>query len=184
MQKLKREAVRRKMLQKHTRTKRPAPARVVWSFLSAFFGIAALALIDGIWLAEADFLLVIGSFGASAVLLFGTHLSPLAQPYNILVGHVVSAFVGVTVFQILGQADWMSASLAVAGAIAVMQLSRSIHPPGGATALIAVIGSEQIHELGYMYVVIPVFAGAMIMLIVALIMNNIPKGEKWPVFWY
>lgn len=75
-------------------------------------------------------------------------------------------------------------SLSVATAIAVMHATRTLHPPGGATALIAVIGSEKIHDLGFLYVLVPVGAGAMIMLIVALVVNNIAKSRKYPEFWF
>jgi len=71
----------------------------------------------------------------------------------------------------------------VATAIAMMHVTKTLHPPGGATALIAVIGSNKIHGLGYLYTIIPVGVGAVIMLIVALLVNNIPKTRKYPDFW-
>jgi CBS-domain-containing membrane protein len=64
-----------------------------------------------------------------------------------------------------------------------MHATKTLHPPGGATALIAVIGSEKIHNLGYFYAFIPVGGGALIMLIVALLVNNIPKSRRYPEFW-
>ena len=57
-------------------------------------------------------------------------------------------------------------------------------PPGGATALIAVIGSQKIHDLGYLYAIIPAATGALIMLAVALLINNIPKNRRYPEFWF
>jgi len=65
-----------------------------------------------------------------------------------------------------------------------MHATRTMHPPGGATALIAVIGSAKIHELGYLYALMPAGAGAIVMLVVALLVNNIPKGRKYPEYWY
>jgi CBS-domain-containing membrane protein len=79
---------------------------------------------------------------------------------------------------------WLAGSLAVATAIAVMHSTKTLHPPGGATALIAVIGSQKIHNLGYLYAIIPAGSGALIMLIVALIINNIPKNRRYPEFWF
>jgi len=79
---------------------------------------------------------------------------------------------------------WFASAFAVATAIAVMHATKTLHPPGGATALIAVIGSEKIHDLGFLYVFVPVGAGAMIMLIVALIVNNIAKSRRYPEFWF
>jgi CBS-domain-containing membrane protein len=65
-----------------------------------------------------------------------------------------------------------------------MHATKTLHPPGGATALIAVIGSQKIHSLGYLYAIIPAGSGALIMLIVALIINNIPKNRRYPEFWF
>jgi CBS-domain-containing membrane protein len=78
---------------------------------------------------------------------------------------------------------WLASSVAVATAIAFMHATKTLHPPGGATALIAVIGSEKIHSLGYLYAIIPVGFGAIIMLAVALLVNNIPKTRRYPEFW-
>ncbi len=125
-----------------------------------------------------------GSFGAAAVLLYGVTKSPLAQPRNALGGHIISAIIGVTAYKIFHNQIWLGAPVAVATAIAVMQLTKTLHPPGGAAALIAVIGSEKIHSLGYLYAVMPVGLGAAIMLIVALLVNNIPKSRRYPEFWF
>ncbi len=64
-----------------------------------------------------------------------------------------------------------------------MHATKTLHPPGGATALIAVIGSGKIHALGYLYALIPAGLGAVIMLAVALIVNNIPRSRRYPEFW-
>ena len=78
----------------------------------------------------------------------------------------------------------MSGVLSVATAIAVMHLTKTTHPPGGATALIAVIGSERVHQLGFLYLLSPVALGALIMLVVALIVNNLISFRRYPVFWW
>ena len=65
-----------------------------------------------------------------------------------------------------------------------MHATKTLHPPGGATALIAVIGGPKIHHLGYLYALFPVAAGAVIMLIVALVVNNIPPSRRYPEFWF
>jgi hypothetical protein len=69
-------------------------------------------------------------------------------------------------------------------AIAVMHATRTLHPPGGATALIAIIGSPQIHDLGFFYVLVPVTLGALILLAVALVVNNLPKSRRYPEVWF
>ncbi len=159
-------------------------SEVVYSWIGAFLGIAAVAYLNFRIFEEKDLIMIIGSFGASAVLIYGAVKSPLAQPRNLIGGHVISAIIGVTSFQMLHSHMWLSASVAVATAIAVMHLTKTLHPPGGATALIAVIGSQKIHALGYLYVIIPVGLGAVIMLIVALLVNNIPENRRYPEFWF
>jgi CBS-domain-containing membrane protein len=156
---------------------------IFWSWLGAFLGISAVALLHDQFLAGRDLILIIGSFGASAVLLYGAAKSPLAQPRNLLGGHVFSALIGVASFQLLGAWPWLAAAAAVATAIAVMHATKTLHPPGGATALIAVIGGDQIHGLGFLYALLPAGLGALVMLLVALLVNNIPATRRYPEFW-
>lgn len=159
-------------------------SEIIWSWVGAFFGIAAVAFINYNLLEGTDLVMVIGSFGASAVLIYGAPKSPLAQPRNLIGGHIISAIIGVTAHQMLQANMWVAASVAVATAIAAMHATKTLHPPGGATALIAAIGSMKIHNLGYLYVIIPAGVGATIMLAVALLVNNIPKNRKYPESWY
>jgi CBS-domain-containing membrane protein len=91
--------------------------------------------------------MIIGSFGASAVLIYGAIRSPLAQPRNLIGGHVISAVIGVTAYKLLPAHLWLASPIAVATSIAVMHATKTLHPPGGATALIAVIGSQKIHNI-------------------------------------
>jgi len=152
-----------------------------WSFLGAFVGIGLIAFIQSLHFPPLENVFLIGSFGASAVLVYGAIQSPLAQPRNLVGGHVVSAIVGVTIAKLLPDVIWLTAPLAVATSIVAMQVSRTLHPPGGATALIAVSGGAKVTELGYLYVLAPVLLGALILLVVALIFNNITKKRHYPV---
>jgi CBS-domain-containing membrane protein len=158
-------------------------SEIFWSWAGAFLGIAIIGCINDSILNKTDQVLLIGSFGASAVLLYGAVKSPLAQPRNLLGGHVLSAIIGVTAYQLCASHLWLASAAAVATAIALMHLTKTLHPPGGATALIAVIGGDKIHVLGYMYVLVPVGCGAVIMLIIALLVNNIPGSRRYPEFW-
>ena len=160
------------------------PAEIFWSWLGSFLGIALVALISFRLLAGSGLVMIIGSFGASAVLIYGAVKSPLAQPRNLLGGHVLSAVVGVACVKLLGPHAWLTAALAVSLAIALMHASKTLHPPGGATALIAVIGGPSIQSLGWLYVLVPVGAGAAAMLAVALLVNNIPAQRSYPEFWW
>lgn len=164
------------------------PARVslteiFWSWIGSFAGILAVAYLSSRFMEPRDLTLVIGSFGASAVLIYAAVRSPLAQPWNLLGGHFFSALVGVTCFKLF-QTQWLAAAMAVSLAIALMHILKCLHPPGGATALIAVIGSSRIHDLGYLYALIPAELGAVIMLVIALIINNMAAERRYPEYWY
>lgn len=151
-----------------------------WSFVGAFTGIAIIALLQSFYLTRDENIFLIGSFGATCVLIYGAIQSPLAQPRNLVGGHLISAFIGVTVYKFLPDIIWLTAPLAVSLSIVCMQITKTLHPPGGATALIAVIGSPTIKSLGYGYVWSPVLTGVLILLVVALVFNNITKHRKYP----
>ncbi|WP_337992830.1 HPP family protein [Flavivirga sp. 57AJ16] len=123
---------------------------------------------------------LIGSFRASSVLIFGAIQSPLVQPRNFIGGQLISALIGVTIFKFGPNIIWTAAPLAVATSIIAMQITKTLHPPGGATALIAVIGTEKIKVLGYFYIISPVLTGCLILFIIALIFNNVTKHRKYP----
>jgi len=123
---------------------------------------------------------VLGGFSGAS--LWGSE-KPLAQPRNVIGGHVISALVGVTSYKLFQGQAWLASAVAVSTSIALMHLSRTLHPPGGATAFIAVVGGEKIHSLGFLYVLAPVGVGATVMVLVAIIVNNIPKDRRYPEFW-
>jgi CBS-domain-containing membrane protein len=153
---------------------------IFWTFLGAFVGIGLIGFISSRYLNVNDSLFLIGSFGATAVLVYGATNSPLAQPRNLVGGHLISAFVGVSIYKLCPDMLWLSSGLSVALSIVLMQITKTLHPPGGATALIANIGSEKIKALGFLYVISPVLCGVIILLVVALIFNNIPDNRFYP----
>lgn len=160
--------------------------KIIWSTIGAFLGILLIAYLGELWEShDTGSLFLIGSFGASAVLIYGAPLAEFSQPRNLIGGHVLSALVGVTIAFILKENIILSSALAVSLAIAVMHLTRTLHPPGGASALIAVIGGDSVQDLGYWYVLSPVLVGAFLMLLVALFVNNMSIDPKrhYPVYW-
>lgn len=128
---------------------------------------------------------LIGSFGASAVLIYGTPTSPLAQPRNVIGGHFFSAIVGcawrVAIYRFEHS---VTAALAVATSIVVMQFTETVHPPGGATALIAVTTQPLLPWADFLYIFVPVLTGSIIMLIVALLVNNLSNHRTYPTRWW
>jgi CBS domain-containing membrane protein len=161
-----------------------------WTFIGAFMGVGIIGLLNSKYFTANDNLFLIGSFGASSVLIYGIINSPLAQPRNLVGGHLVCAIVGVTVHKLIPGEVWLAAALSVSLSIVLMQITKTLHPPGGATALIANIGSAKIQSLGYLYVLSPVLSGACILLIVAIIVNNrtayrsYPNNKKWYRVWH
>jgi CBS-domain-containing membrane protein len=145
----------------------------VWSFLSGTLGILAIFFVTDL----VGYPLLIGSFGASAVLLFGATDSPLAQPRNLVGGHLVSACVAVLVVAVFGSTP-LSIAVGVGLALLAMNLTHTTHPPGGATALIGVQGA-----VGPEFVLVPVLAGALILLATALFTNNVVYHRKYPNHW-
>ncbi|CCO08124.1 HPP family protein [Desulforamulus hydrothermalis] len=122
--------------------------------------------------------LLVPSLGASAVLLFAACHVPMAQPRNVVGGHILSAAAGVLVYQLLGH-RWWTIALAVTLAILLMNLSNTLHPPGGATAFVAVYTGQ-----GVGYIFSPVALGAIILVILAALINNCSPKRKYPTFWF
>jgi CBS-domain-containing membrane protein len=145
-----------------------------WSFLSGTLGILAIHWITDL----VGHPLLIGSFGASAVLLFGATDSPLAQPRNLIGGHLVSAVVAVIIVALLGSTP-LTMSIAVGLSICIMNLTHTTHPPGGATALIGVQA-----QVGPEFILVPVLAGALILLATALLTNNLVYHRRYPKHWF
>lgn len=161
----------------------------LWAFIGSFLGIGLIGFINSFYLNGLDNFFLIGSFGASSVLIYGIINSPLAQPRNLIGGHVLSAFIGVLVFKLFGCHLWLSCALSVSLSIVLMQVTKTLHPPGGATALIANLPSAKIQALGFLYVFSPVLTGVIVLLLVAVICNNTtprqhyPSNKHWFKFW-
>src|ERR1700722_18827667 len=160
---------------------------VLLSWAAAAIGIFLIAIpslyVD---LPVSTRLFLIGSFGASAALLYGAPHSDFAQPRNLIIGQLVAPSVGVTAYKALGAHVGLAGAVAVATTIAILQVTRSLHPPAGATALIAVLGPVQVHRLGYVFILTPVLTGSMILLAVAVIVNNISRhsSRHYPTVWW
>jgi CBS-domain-containing membrane protein len=163
---------------------RVSKSEILWSWIGAFLGISSVAWVNNLFFNGIDMSLMIGSLGASAVLVYGAVRSPLAQPRNLIGGHILSALIGVVCWKLLSQHLWLAEALAVATSIALMHATRTLHPPGAATALIAVIGSPEIHKLGFLYVLVPATIGPLILLAIALLVNNLTASRRYPQTWF
>ncbi len=141
-----------------------------------------LGAVLGLWLAGglvwlgwgAQSLWLAAPMGASAVLLFAVPSSPLAQPWPMLAGNVMSALVGVAVLRWLGPTP-VAAALAGGLALALMFPLRCVHPPGGAVAITAVLGHGAVHDLGFGFALLPVAANSVLLLAVALAWRQVTQ---------
>ncbi|HET9056522.1 MAG TPA: HPP family protein, partial [Chitinophagaceae bacterium] len=109
---------------------------------------------------------------------FGVPESPLAQPRNIIGGHLISTFIGLVCFHFLGN-HWYSLALGVGLAIGIMQVTKTTHPPAGADPLVVILGGYQ-----WSFIFSPVLSGSLTITIIALIFNNISKSRKYPKYWW
>ncbi len=152
------------------------------SALGGFLGILIVLLVTRMVLGETAAVIIIPSMGASAVLLFAAPHAPFSQPWNLMGGHALSALVGVACWQWIPQPD-LAAAASVGLATGLMYLARCIHPPGGATALAAVIGSENVHALGYGYEFQPVLINTITILLAAILFNALWRWRRYPAAW-
>ena len=168
----------------HTPTKPASAEMIIRAWLGSIIGIGIIAWLARFQFSGSDYLLLVGSFGASSVLVYAAPGSPFAQPRNLFGGHFLSALTGVASYLLFQDTPVLAAAFAVATAIAVMQLTCTVHPPGGATALIAVIGSGNVQQLGFAYVV-PIMIGAGILFVTALASQNLfSSGRRYPEYWW
>ncbi len=141
------------------------------SGLGGFIGIFSIYYICSIYIYnEMTALFIIASMGSSAVLLFAAPHSSLTQPWNVLGGHLIAGFIGVTCAKYFST-ELIAAAASVGISITAMYYARCIHPPAGATTIFAVIGGPTVHQLGYKLLVTPVLINVIIILIVSELFN-------------
>ncbi len=152
---------------------RPGFRHIAISWLGGFLAIGAVAYLATV----SHSPLVLGSFGATCVLVFGFPESPFSQPRNVIAGHFWSSLVGLVFLTLLG-ANWWSMALAAGTAIAIMQLTRTVHPPAGSNPVIIMLTAPT-----WEFLLTPTLLGALIIVMVAIFFNNIPKERAYPKYW-
>ena len=162
----------------------PAPVTLRWTErlrggLGALIGIALTGGLAHLLVGDASAIpFLIAPMGASAVLLFAVPASPLAQPWSIIGGNLVSATVGVACAMLIHD-PVDAAALAVCLAICAMFALRCVHPPSGAVALTAVLGGPSIHALGFGFVFAPVAIQSAALLASAIVFHAL-TGHRYP----
>jgi CBS domain-containing membrane protein len=147
----------------------------------AFLGILLIFYISSYFVQNTSSYLIVASMGASAVLLFAVPHGPLSQPWPLIGGHLVSAVIGVSCAKFIPDL-FFSASIAVGLAVALMYYLHCIHPPGGATALSAVVGGFEVQQLGYQYVLTPVLINVAVIISVAITFNYLFNWRRYPAY--
>ncbi|MFH7028786.1 MAG: HPP family protein [Heteroscytonema crispum UTEX LB 1556] len=148
-------------------------SQILFSWIGSFLGIAALAYLS----VQTKHPLIAAPFGATAVLLFAIPDSPLAQPRNVIGGNCLGALVCIIFVQMFGTAPWVMA-LAVATTIKLMQLTKTLHPPGGAVALVGVMS-----HVSWSYLLTPVLVGSIVLILCTIAFNNLAQGKTYPKHW-
>ncbi len=154
------------------------PPRQPWaiiacSFVGGMLAIGTVALLTSVTATP----LVLGSFGASCVLLFGYPDNPFSQPRNVIGGHFLTSLTGLAFLGMFGSA-WWSLALALATAITVMHVTRTVHPPAGSNPVIVMLGMP-----GWQFLLTPTLLGAVAIVAVALLFNNLRPGVTYPRRW-
>jgi hypothetical protein len=147
--------------------------QVLFSYIGSFIGIATLAYLS----VGSGYPLIAAPFGAAAVLVFAVPNVPLAQPRNLIFGNCIGAIVSVLMVFLFGSEPWVMA-LAVATAIKLMQLTKTLHPPGGAVALVGVMSEAEVS-----FIFTPVLLGSIILLFCTILFNNLMPGRSYPQHW-
>jgi hypothetical protein len=147
--------------------------QILLSYVGSFLGIAALAYIS----VSTPYPMIAAPFGAAAVLVFAVPNSPLAQPRNLIFGNLIGAVVSLVMVSLFGSEPWVMA-LSVATAIKIMQLTKTLHPPGGAVALVGVMSHAK-----WAFLFTPVLTGSIVLLLCTLLFNNIMPGRSYPQHW-
>jgi len=152
---------------------RPDLKQVGFVWLGSFIAI----FIVGLLAFSTHQPLIMGSFGASCFILFILPNSPFAQPRNVIGGHFISTLIGLLFYHFISP-EWWSMSLALATALACMQLLNVPHPPAGSNPLIVFLAGA---NWGFLF--FPTLAGAFLLVLVALFYNNLSKDRSYPVTW-
>ncbi len=152
---------------------RASPGAIGLAAIGGFLAIGAVAGLADLTATP----LVLGSFGASCVLVFGYPDVPFSQPRNVVFGHVLSSLVGLLCLTVLGP-HWWVAALAAGGAIALMMLTRTVHPPAGSNPVIVFLSHSS-----WGFLIFPTLVGAIVIALIALIYNNSTRASRYPKYW-
>ncbi|MCW6049300.1 HPP family protein [Lyngbya sp. CCAP 1446/10] len=152
---------------------RPHHRHIVWSWIGSFLAITATSYLS----VKTNSPLLMAPFGATSVLIFGVPDSPLAQPRNVIGGNFLAALVSLIILHFFGSSP-VAMGIAVSSAIGVMQMTKTLHPPSGAVALVVMMTKPD-----WQFLLTPAFEGSMILVLCAVIFNNLADERTYPNHW-
>ncbi len=149
------------------------------SVLATFVAVLLVGYVSSLFVTGVGLPFLVASMGASAVLLFAVSHSPLSQPWPLIGGNIISALIAVACAKYIPHLI-AAAAISVSLSLLVMQMMRCLHPPGGALALLPLLGDASVHELGYQFVLQPVGLNLLILVSLGFIINNLLPGRHYP----
>ena len=152
---------------------RPPWSRLVLAWLGSVLAMGLIAVAAR----ESGQSLILGSFGASCVLVFGFPDLPFSQPRHVLFGHLLSSAIGLAFLHGMG-AGPLALAAATATAVAAMMATRCVHPPAGSNPVIVFL-----LQPGFDFLLTPTLLGVLLLLLTALVFNNLGKGRRYPQYW-
>lgn len=161
-----------------TKERTPLKSNLYTSFIGFVGGFCVISVLLLLTSFTSE-LWIMAPFGASCVLVFAVWDSPLSQPRNVIGGHLVATSVGLLFRNLFGQSLVVTA-VAVGLAIALMILTKTTHPPAGADPLVVLLSTS---VMGWSYLLTPVLLGSVVIVVIALIINNLSRRRKYPKFW-
>ena len=171
--------------EKIERVEKYSPKEIVISGAGGFVGLSILSTLH-YGLAPGDITTILASFGPTSMMIFVFPDAHFSQPKNVIGGHLISAFWGICTAQLVSlhlEAPWLAGPTAVGGAIILMLSTRLVHPPAAGTALLAALGSRELQDMRFQFL-IPSSIGATILVMVGVLFNNLFKGRSYPKYWF
>lgn len=167
-----------KLIRKFKGGQQKPPARsdikkIIVSALAVGLVIAGLSYLDH----EVGTLLLLGTFGATSLLVFVYPDSPFSQPRNVLGAHLIGAAMGLMCFYQFGP-HWWSLGLAVGFTVALMKLLGVVHPPATSNSIVVFLSKPT-----WIFLLFPTTAGALIIIFLALFYHNMSRESNWPNYW-
>ncbi|MBU2871544.1 HPP family protein [Colwellia sp. E2M01] len=151
----------------------------ILSGIGAMISIYLCQLLMAPYIEQPSSLLIIGSMGASATLVYALPHGALSQPWHVFGGHLVSALVGILCYQHITD-PLLSGAVAVGGAVLAMYFLRCLHPPGGATALFCTQGGEYVYNLGFSFIWDPLLPSVLIIIGIGVLFNAPFSWRRYP----